>query len=876
MSTRCPTGVLAGCKAAVLCMLLGLCALCAPSRAQAADAVYDVDVTLTNTFPKDYDNLPVVIQIFRVFGRGVDYTKFNRDGFHIYDDKGTELAYTYRVIPPDFSMANDELVLTLPKFAKGAKLNLRFTNTPEKSAKAVKFEIDALLANPNNLVPNGGFEKGVEGWEGGKLAAAGAHSGKNALLLEVPGGGGAASLKCTKTFPIAKGQNYYFGTWMKCENVTRRTWRYSQPWAQALISGRLTFSGDPFNFPEFADGTHLIRLMDDRDWYCYENNALSTLCVPQPTINGADSTLTLALNQENMPYLDANKPARIWIDDVLLFEQPQIDVSADRIKKKGAPDGFFLYRRAPTCLDQCSFALPHLDAPRVYEKIDKLNDTAALGERKTVMVGVNTAAPIQGLCLEVSDLKGPNGAVLGEAAREIEFNYTPVQNWKFNAESLEGWVIDGNAPRNIDRPGFIDYLIGFKIPTDAAPGKYAGTVKIKGGGKDLGTLPLELEVVNIQLKPITDKFAGLIYNAGQNTTNYRNSVGWDKDNGAVQANRDANFYKYYARCNFSYMMMFCQFLPWKGESPDVDLGALVAQMKEMRDVAGCTAGVGLYADCSLDKQGNNGGPEGGRGLWKRCGGNADIYRAKVKEMDAAIKKEGLPPLVYMIWDEPRFCDPVKFGILKDLGSQTTSDINYRECCEQLQKGLFTAASVDGPGADYGPMFRKFATKCGGRIGFDSFAAPFCNRYQTGFMLANGAATASFWHVSFYMGFHNKHQAFVRAQTMVGIGEGMIDLRYFETLQETIENAKKKNVAKTEVAAAEKYLQTVMGFCTDDFHFMSEIETFTYNGGPERWGDDWFYDRWRGEMRNHILAIQKAGGLGVTAAPAGVQPVGAKR
>ena len=35
--------------------------------------------------------------------------------------------------------------------------------------------------------------------------------------------------------------------------------------------------------------------------------------------------------------------------------------------------------------------------------------------------------------------------------------------------------------------------------------------------------------------------------------------------------------------------------------------------------------------------------------------------------------------------------------------------------------------------------------------------------------------------------------------------------------------------------------------------VSEIEIFTYNGGPERWGDDWFYERWRTGLRTHALA-----------------------
>ena len=47
---------------------------------------------------------------------------------------------------------------------------------------------------------------------------------------------------------------------------------------------------------------------------------------------------------------------------------------------------------------------------------------------------------------------------------------------------------------------------------------------------------------------------------------------------------------------------------------------------------------------------------------------------------------------------------------------------------------------------------------------------------------------------------------------------------------------------------------------DGFHLFDNIQqVFTYNGGPERWGDDWFYERWRSELRRHTLAILKASG-----------------
>jgi hypothetical protein len=824
------------------------------SSPAAKDETFDVDVTLTNTFDRELVNQPVFLQVFRIFGRGVDYGKFHRDGFHVYDEKGEEIEFFYRALPPSFSMADDELVLFIRSLAPAGRAKLRFTNTSEKSRKEGKLNLDRLIDHPNNLIPNGGFEKGTEGWQGGRLVSDVVRSGKHALLLEAPGSGGSAELHCTKPVPFVKGKNYYFGIWAKSENVTRRTWRYSQPWALTPISGRITFSGDPLRFPEFSDKTHLVRLMDDRDWYCYEANALSTLCIPEPALNTCDSTLSLALNQENMPYGDAATPARIWIDEILLFEQPQVDVSTERIGRELAPDGLFLYRRAATCLDEPLFAIPHLPPPRPYEKIERIVDAAALGERKTLTLGLHTPAPLKGVFLEVSDLKGPGGAVLGEAGREIEFTYTPTVGFKFNGTSLEGWVIDGNAPRTLDRPGFADWLIAYRIAPNAIPGKYQGTIRVRSEDRGLGQVAVELEIVNFALRPITDRFAGLVYNAGMNCTSYRFAPGYEGTNGAVLPERNEAFYRYYSRCNFSYMMMFCQFVPFKGDTAEVDLSQLIERMKTLRDAAGCTAGVGLYSDCSLDKQGNTNGPDGGRGLWPRSGRNPDVYRARVKEMDGALARAGLPPLVYMIWDEPRFCDPVKFGILKGTGALTTSDINYREVCEQLEKGLFTHASVDGPGCDYGPAMRKYASKCGQKVGFDSYAGPFCHRYQTGFMLASGAATSSFWHVGYYMGYHAGHQAFVRGQNAVGLGEGMIDLRYFETLQDALAAAKKKGTARKEIEAAEAYLKEVMGFCTDDFHFMSETEIFTYNGGPERWGDDWFYDRWRAELRRHILNL----------------------
>ena len=151
-------------RTSALCV--GAVLLCALSAGGAEpQPKYDVDVVLKNDSGRDFADMPVLLQVFRVFGRGVDYAQFNPKGFHVTDQTGKELPWSLRPVPPDFSLANDELVIVLPRLAKGATLRLRVTNTAAASGKRVPYDAAALLNNPNNLVPNGGMEKGADGWE---------------------------------------------------------------------------------------------------------------------------------------------------------------------------------------------------------------------------------------------------------------------------------------------------------------------------------------------------------------------------------------------------------------------------------------------------------------------------------------------------------------------------------------------------------------------------------------------------------------------------------------------------------------------------------------------------------------------------------------
>ncbi len=822
---------------AVLLLFVFSPVLPAADLSGAEPARYEADVTFTNTFDKDFTNLPVVLSVARVFGRGVDYAKFDRDGFHFYDAGGREVQFFYRQMPPHFSTATDEIVLVLPSLAKGATLQYRVANTLKRSEKQRPLDTDRLLDNANNLIPNPGFEKGADSWEGGRIVSDVVRSGKNSLLLQVPGKGGKAEAKCARPASFVKGKPYYFGIWAKSENVTRHAYRWDD------AGGRISLTGNPLCLRVQKDH---FRVMDDRNWYCYEASESDEPAhapvpsMPVPCLAGGDSSLRITINQRDMPYLDPTKPARIWIDEILLFEQPEVSVSCERIRKQLAPDGFFLYRRAPTCI---STPFGPIAPPRPYERIERIKDVAVQGERKCLTLGINTPRPIGALSLEISDLKGPNGAALGQDLREVEFSYVPVVDFKWTATSLEGWVIDGNPPRDIDRPGYVDYLIAYRIPPDASAGRYVGEVKVKSDGKVLAEVPVELEVVGYPLKVITERFIGEIYNDGCGPQ--RLGPGAELA-GAVLPPRNADFYRYYSRCNYTMMMMFSHFLPFKED--EVDIPELLSRMKEMRDVAGCTAGVGLYWDASLDKHGRY-------GMWPRSGRKPEVYRAQVGKLDEALAEAKLPRLIYMIWDEPRYCDETTFGLLKGTGAYTTCDIFGMELLEALQKGVFTHPSVDDPSHEMGPALVKHARKLGVKLGFTGWPTRNFTRYQTGMMFAStGLSWWHHWYCNQFIAYHPHHKAFVRGHNIVGTGEGMIDLRYYDTLADAIALARKKNVARQEVEAAEKDMKEIFDYCTGDMYWLVGSQVGVCNGSPEDWGDDWFYDRWRAKMRKHTLAI----------------------
>jgi len=116
-----------------------------------------------------------------------------------------------------------------------------------------------------------------------------------------------------------------------------------------------------------------------------------------------------------------------------------------------------------------------------------------------------------------------------------------------------------------------------------------------------------------------------------------------------------------------------------------------------------------------------------------------------------------------------------------------------------------------------------------------------------------AAKAHYWHQWHILNFYgvSLHTGkFVRNRAALGFGEGMIDLRYHDTLTDAISYAEKTGKGISEARAAREYLDQVLRFCNGD---MDRWLTF-YNGTPSDWGDDRLFDDWRRQMQRHTRKI----------------------
>ncbi|HET6429447.1 MAG TPA: hypothetical protein VFJ30_13615, partial [Phycisphaerae bacterium] len=416
------------CGACCAALVVLWAAVAAPANA-APLADYDVFVEIQNTTPEAKADWPVIMTVYKVFGRNLPAGTVNPDGYHVYDESGKEIMHAIESIPPHDQQGNNEIIFLVRRIDKGQTLRYRITNTAVKSS--MRRPIDLAISR-HNLIPNGGFEKAgsgaapLAGWE---LQAQADRQVKH-------GGSGSARLRGTRAqrmrlagkIPLHKGSRYYFGIWGKTHEVSRfgmhtglgghvaltgfdSGWRGilrdSKGVAQTDVNGNIVAEGLDANarkkLQESLDAQRAAWIFPQcytRDWHKslplmqgFTDWGLPEMCM---TAVAEEAELTLTLDQRPQFTRPADQPGTWWLDDVVLIEQPKVTVRFDELLAPHVTDGLFLFTR-PTnahlgfCMD---LSTQYCSMPYPRERADRLDRFALKGQRAVLMLGVYHTRPL--------------------------------------------------------------------------------------------------------------------------------------------------------------------------------------------------------------------------------------------------------------------------------------------------------------------------------------------------------------------------------------------------------------------------------------------------------------------------------------------------
>lgn len=790
---------------------------------------YDVEITLENRTGADKADWPVFLTVWKVFGGNLDLRTLNPDGFHVYGPDGKEIFHMRRKMPPDFSIGNDELILFIPKMAAGEAQRFRITNTD----RITKFRalMPALAGNPNNLIPNGGFEMawGGEpaGWrpvsdKGARVSLDQTDTRDGRSLCFTFPIGTAATIETADEIAFKKDCPYYFSVWAKTENMSYNGYGMN---GSAVIRFK----------PDALRGRSELRLRDTRPWYCYKFDAggkddwgIDEMCskAQSETVRqgrsevdaeiwakaGGKARLSIGGYQDRQPFLKGDGTGRIWLDDLLLLEQPVVTVKRADALKRAAKNGAAVFVR-PVQMPRIG-AAPH-------EAADKIEAFAMRGERRQVRFGIHAVDLLENVEVEVSALMS-RGAAITESDLELEL--------------LDHFVEPYRPVHRLNPGKQQEYLLGIDVPANASPGAYKGAVTFKASGREIAHLPLTLDVLPLNVEKMSGFWVGGIFNIG---------MGLD---------RDKAFYREYGKARFNYLLLF-DYLFSYSQDGRLDFEAAQKQVDDIVKIAHVDGGIGLYREPNMSEdqprkwyQVASGNPEW-QGKYK-IGTDAKFkaaYQTFAKSADEFARQHRWPELLYMVSDEPdgnRDVDP-SMGWLNEAlpNAVTIADVQFKDMLNTWQ--WYNLPVFDDPMDWTGPLLYEWMglqkTLCFGFCGTGWSLE--VGRYQPGLMLAS--SRARYWHWWHVNGpFRSREGRVERSHTVAAMAAGVNDLRYYYLLEHLMSKQRWPDWGPE----AQSYLKDVFTFASADH----DRHLMPYNGVPHDWGYDRFYDDWRAKMKDFLL------------------------
>ncbi|KPK49400.1 MAG: hypothetical protein AMK72_04615 [Planctomycetes bacterium SM23_25] len=843
-----------------------IAALAAIGWAGGAAADYDVRVELKNLSEQVKNDWPVILRAYTVLGRNLPPGSVNPDGFHVYDPSGAEVPHMLEKLPPYDQPGNDELVFVIPRIEPGKVLSYRVTNTAERSQKRAAIDV---VGSPHNLIRNGGFEepdgdRPAHFSAPAKRDATVKHGGRCALMLTADGQ--RLSARYAAPVPLHQGSWYYFGAWSKTDNVSRFGYQ-AGPAAHFEIPGFAPEDGSK------RVGTRhgsVVSQCSTRDWvkttfeYFGHTDWGMDIYAAQ-AIRGGETTVEFVLDQRKHYYMAAGRTRGTWwLDDVVFMPQPEVNVRFDLAAEALMKDGVFLFTRpASMFMGRLKDENNHNDPqewcafPYAHERLTKLDQFALKGQRLSFCLGLYHTRPIEQAAIRLAGggLLGPGGAKLPVEVIEYCPGYVGPNRYRYMH------LLNAEGPADPLQPkgerGVRYFFLTFRVPGDAAPGRYTGSVELTLANQH--TIPLTLRVQDLTQPVLKDIYVGIIFQAS--------SPRFDDE--ALEV---------YSRSGFTCLTRFGGFLNYKQDQAgkwQVDLEKLGETMMWLKKYG--LSAVSVFSDFDLGPRWNGGYmlrrvrpaefEQAGLAWGERLKLAEAAYKAQIQGIEAARREHPeWPAFIYMTWDEPSLRggvngkpDPAMAWVNQAApDALTTLDVQFDPLAVCAK--WYSMPAFDNPADWAGPELYRWVKAQGKDFGYcGQPASAEWSRYQGGMlMITSGARYMHGWHLqnaNSQVAYDAKTKRLLRAISMIAWAQGLDDLKCHRLLATEIAGAANSADPRKRAAAAsaEAYLRKVLAVFNGDHKYRWPIEP--YLGLAANWGCDQFYDDWQEQMARHAAAIR---------------------
>lgn len=332
----------------------------------------------------------------------------------------------------------------------------------------------ALTAAGRNLVVNGGFEQGRAGWAGdGVIDSAKPHSGSACLRVDDDDPRGDITAYRTDLIPIEHGQAYTFQVWVRCVLEGQ----------QALVT-----------IDQYDDDGNWIS-GNNQDFTVHGGKDWKLFSMPIRSFHSEAAGIGIFLRPVQWSET-GHETGTAWFDDVKFI----VGGVADPIY------GSWLATAGPVRVWESPVeqkVLRDRVLPDNATRQDSITITAARGETESVQVVLVPRAGDALTSATFSRFNGPGGDhVEPDQVTIREVAYVEVTQ-PTDVSSRAGWTPDPlpllDLPLELGTGKQQPLWIDLRIPDDAVPGKYTGSLQLRFRASPVVTLPLNLQVWDFEM-----------------------------------------------------------------------------------------------------------------------------------------------------------------------------------------------------------------------------------------------------------------------------------------------------------------------------------------------------------------------------------------